>query len=387
MIASNILLIERIFPKYRKDILDKLHQKINFILLHSSDKSGVKQVGAPYSKKIRSIRYSGNETHQFLNVFPYIVKKRPEVVIHDFSIGIASLVPTFFLVKLLGKKFILWGHGYDRTKDFYPGKSLRDKLRLFLIKKADAVILYGQEAKSKISQYVNPDKLFVAYNCLNTEVLSKIRNDLEREGHENIKKRIGFNYKYNLIYIGRILKSKKPELLIDIYENLKYKYKDSLCIHYIGDGDYLNQIKQIVDKKGCEENIKFYGPVNDDIKNGEFLYCSDLMIIPGYVGLAVNHAFNFDCPVMTLQQKIDGPFHSPEIEYLINNKTGYIVETHTANEMALIIDKHLDNKETQSQMKLNIREMIESTCSIDNFIKGFKDAIKFVLKEKQIPVK
>ena len=70
---KDILLIERIFPKYRKDILDELHQQIDFIILHSDDKSAIKKVITPYSKKIRSFRYSANETHQFLNVFPFIL--------------------------------------------------------------------------------------------------------------------------------------------------------------------------------------------------------------------------------------------------------------------------------------------------------------------------
>lgn len=46
--------------------------------------------------------------------------------------------------------------------------------------------------------------------------------------------------------------------------------------------------------------------------------------------------------------------------------------------------KYLDNKDIQYQMRLNIRKMIETACSINNFIKGFDDAIKFVVKERSI---
>jgi len=375
---KDILLIERIFPKYRKDILDELHHQIDFIILHSDDKSAIKKVTTPYSKKISSFRYSANETHQFLNVFPFIFKNRPKIIIHEFSIGIASLLPTYFLSKLLKIKFILWGHGYDRSKGFYPEKSFNDKLRLILVKKADAVIFYGQEAKLLFSEYVKCDKLFIAFNCLNTNVLTAIRDKLEKEGRENLKKRIGFVDKYNLIFIGRLLKIKQPQILIDVYEYLVNIYGNIICIHFVGDGDYLNQLKEIAKLKGIEKSIKFYGAIHDDIKNGELLYCSDLMVMPGPVGLSVNHAFNFDCPVVTYQQKGNGP----EIEYLINDKTGYIVETHTLEAICKVISKYFDSKEIQHQMKLNIRKMIETNCSIYNFIKGFDDAIKFVLPVK-----
>lgn len=186
------------------------------------------------------------------------------------------------------------------------------------------------------------------------------------------------------IFIGRMLKSKQPQLLINIYEYLINEIGNSICIHFVGDGDYLNQLKEIVKCKGIENNIKFYGAIHDDIKSGELLYCSDLMIMPGYVGLSVNHAFNFDCPVVTWQQKENGPFHSPEIEYLINEKTGFIIESHSVEATSEMAAKYLDNKDIQFQMRLNIRKMIETTCSINNFIKGFDDTIKFVVKEKSI---
>ncbi len=98
------------------------------------------------------------------------------------------------------------------------------------------------------------------------------------------------------------------------------------------------------------------------------------MIMPGFVGLAINHAFNFDCPVVTFQQKGNGP----EIEYLKNNETGYIVETHSIENMALIISEYLDSSDIQFQMRKNIRNEIETICSIENFIEGFLNAIKFV---------
>jgi glycosyltransferase involved in cell wall biosynthesis len=374
-----VIIIQRIFAEYRKSIFDELHKDIDFILLHSKQKSEIAQVTTPYSIKIKSFRYSRNQNSYFINVFPYIMKNKPKIIIHEFSLHIASLIPTYFLSKLLRIKFVLWGHGYDLNKGFHPEKKFTDKLRLFLVKKSDAVIFYGQEAKLKISKYADNKKLFVAYNCLNTNFLSVIRDKLELEGRENVKRRLGFTHEFNLLFIGRILKTKRPELLIDIYEYLMKKYYNSLCIHFIGDGPYLNKLKEIVQIKKIENNIKFYGAIHDDIRNGEILYCSDLMVMPGYVGLSVNHAFNFDCPVVTFQQKENGPFHSPEIEYLINSRTGYIVETHTVKAMSEVVNEYLNNKEIQNQMKLNIRIMIENTCSINNFIKRFKDTRDYVL--------
>lgn len=376
----NLIIVQRIFTKYRKDIFDELYRQIDFILLHSRSNSLINQVSSPYSRQIGSFRYSNHESHFFLNIFPYLLKNRPKIIIHEFAIGIASLYPAYLVSKFLGIKFILWGHGYDRSKGFNPEKSLYDKLGLFLMERADALIFYGLEAKLKISKYIKSEKLFVAFNCLNTKALTEIRDKLEQEGRENIKKRIGFVDKYNFIFIGRLLKTKQPELLFEIYDFLVNIYGNKISIHFVGDGDFLNQLKEIAKNKGIESNAKFYGAIYDDIKNGELLYCSDLMVMPGPVGLSVNHAFNFDCPVITFEQE----WHGPEIEYLINGKTGFIVETHSSEAMAVIISKYLKSKEIQYHMKKNIRNIIVTTCSIQNFKKGIDDAVKYVVRDKSI---
>ena len=89
-----------------------------------------------------------------------------------------------------------------------------------------------------------------------------------------------------------------------------------------------------------------------------------------------------DCPVITCQHK----GHGPEIEYLINDNTGFIIESHSIEAISEMVAKYLENKDIQYQMKLNIRQMIEITCSVDNFIKGFRGCNKFCTKRKIIIV-
>ena len=177
-----------------------------------------------------------------------------------------------------------------------------------------------------------------------------------------------------------MLESKKPGLLIDIYELLEKNRIGSLVIHFVGDGDYLDILKYRVKQKGLEHGIKFYGAIHDDSKTGEMLFCSDLMVMPGYIGLSLNHAFNFDCPVVTFQQKENGPYHSPEIEYLIHERTGYIIDNHSVEDMYEVIRNYLVNKGLQQQMRMNVRYTIDNVCSIENFMKGFKDAIQYTIQ-------
>ena len=98
---DGILIIQRMFPNYRKEVFDHLNRNLKIELLHSSRQNGVPEVTTEYSKQICSIRYARKESSLFLNVFPEILHKGPRIIIHEFSIGILSLIPTIHSVTLL----------------------------------------------------------------------------------------------------------------------------------------------------------------------------------------------------------------------------------------------------------------------------------------------
>jgi len=373
-----IFIIGRIFPKYRKAILDGLAQKIELKFLHAQNNSGIEQTIAPYSIIIKKFICGKNETNVFLNPFYYILKYRPRLVIHELAIGIISLPITFLLCKIIGVQFALWGHAYDRKRKFNPGKSIKDKIRLFYLQKADAIIAYSKQEKEFLAQIVEDKKIFIAQNTLDVLYLSEIKTQLEEEGKDALKKRLNIIQKYNLIFIGRLLQSKHPEILINIYEILRNNLNNDIGIHFVGQGEMFDELKKEIINRGHEENFYFHGPIYHDEKSGELLYACDLMVMPGYLGLSVNHAFCFECPVISFQQGPYGPFHSPEVEYVKNGETGFLIETGNVEMMTTQILNYLTNENLQKEMKKNIHNMITNVCSIKNMERGFTDCINYL---------
>jgi glycosyltransferase involved in cell wall biosynthesis len=155
---------------------------------------------------------------------------------------------------------------------------------------------------------------------------------------------------------------------------------DQIGIHYVGGGN-TKVLKQIVKEKQWEAHVKFYGAVYDDTKTGEYLFASDLMIMPGYLGLAVNHAFAFDCPVISFKQTEKGPFHSPEIEYVVDHETGFLIPELSVEKMADKIVSYFHDSALQAYMQSKIKEKIEKDLTTDKMVKGFTDAVYFVLNK------
>lgn len=376
---KKILLIQRIFSSYRKPIFDRLARDYDFLFLHSKNNSGIKQLQTDYSKIIKSIKYGKKETNVILCYFVKLFKFKPDIVIHEFNPSILSLYLLFFLRFFMGFKIILWGHGYNQSKYFNPKGDLSSYIRLKLIELSDAVIFYGEKAKKEISNFVNEDKLFIAYNSLDTVTLSEIFNNLKSRNREKMKEEIGFSKKINIIFVGRMLQSKiLPNKFIEIIQLLNQKLND-LEFHFIGDGEEYKNLKRKVNELKIN-NVKFYGAVFDDEIVGKYLFCSDLLLNPGYLGLSVNHAFAFEIPVFSFAKTERGPFHSPEVEYVIDKKTGFLIDGLDTKKMCDAIIDYLGNNELREKIRENISELNKDKCNIVKMYNGFEDAINYVCR-------
>jgi len=273
----------------------------------------------------------------------------------------------------------LWSHGYNRKKGFNPDKSIGDKLRLFYVSMSDALLLYGDNDKALFADYVDKNKIFVARNTFDTKSLINIFNDFEKKGRDNLKKLNDFNFKYNLIFIGRLIDSKQPDVLIKIYENIKEKFDNNIGIHFIGDGASKKKLEDYVINKNYKNNFFFHGAVYDEKRIGELLYCSDLMVLPGECGLSIVHSFSFACPAVTYKSDENGPFHGPEIEYLIDKKTGFLVKKDDINEMSEVIFNYLKDIKLQKVMRKNINDFVINELSLDKMIDGIRQCINYCL--------
>ena len=372
----NIVIIQRIFSNYRKPIFDRLVRKYDLLLLHGKNKNGIKQIHTDYSKEINQIKYYKKETNIYLPVFHELFRLKPKVVIHEFNPSIVSLYPLFFLRKLWGFKLILWGHGFNKNNK--NQKSLSAKVRIILAKQADVILFYSHGGKEKMLPFVKtPEKLFVANNTLDTDKLIELRKEFEKKDVSAIKMQLNISHQYNIVFIGRLLEEKiLPDIFVSIITRLN-KMREDVAVHFIGDGE----VKDVLmEKLSVFNNVFFHGALYDDEETGKFLYISDLLLNPGYLGLSVNHALAFGTPVFSFKEGVNGPFHSPEAEYIVHDKNGYFAQAYDADELVTAINNYLNNDGQQKVFYNNAIKTIETTASIQNMENRFINAINYCLK-------
>jgi glycosyltransferase involved in cell wall biosynthesis len=218
------------------------------------------------------------------------------------------------------------------------------------------------------------NKLFVAANTLDLSAVKIIYNKLKDKGKPAVKNELGKNFDsvFNLIFIGRLLPNKRIDLLINAVHLLTRDF--DIALHIIGSGE-----EEYIIKKDplCNKKIFYYGAIYDDEITGKYLFASDLFVMPGYVGLSIIQAFAFGLPVVTCNQENDGPFHSPEIEYLDHGFNG-ILSSKDPVKLAFDIKELLEAPSLLHQMKMNAEKTAYDKCTVERMLDGFEKAINFV---------
>lgn len=372
---TKVLIIQRIFSNYRKPIYDRLAAEYELRLLHSKNRSGIKQVETSYSFLTKRWKYYKKETTIYLPVLKCIRHFKPDVIIHEFNPSLPSIFILFLLRPFFGFKVIQWGHGINSEK-ILKKKRLSILLRQLIGMFSNAIILYGNLSKKYFLNLVNPQKIFIAPNSLDTDELNQYRYEFDKKGLETIKDELNIFSKYNIMFVGRMLDHKfVPDMYFDLIFKVNSKI-DDLQFHIIGDGTVKNEFNERLDKAGVI-NVNLYGSMYG-IDLAKYLYVSDLLLNPGYLGLSIIHAFSFGTPVVSLMESKKGPYHSPEVEHVIQMNTGYLAKN--KNEIIEFIVTYFQDDRLRSYMKKNTLSIIENEININHMLAGINNAINYVTK-------
>jgi len=245
---------------------------------------------------------------------------------------------------------------------------------------ADGVLFYTKMRRAFFVGILPPEKLFYAMNTVDTTHLLKLRDALKMQHTEHLKRELAMNGCFNIAFIGRLLKDKLADHLLQVTARLKAKGV-RVKTHIIGDGEELMNLKKISSELGVTNEVVFYGAIFDDEQSGKILYCADLMVMPGYIGLAINHAYCFDLPVVTYRQGSNGPFHSPEIDYLENGETGMLVEPYDIEALTACVLQLHQQPALLAKQKENVNRKVEE-LTIEKMESGFAICVEQVLRTK-----
>lgn len=350
---KKLCIVYNFAQKYREGIYSLIEREYDCHWVFGDNKTDIKGLDTSF---LKSVQFVMNK-----KLFgAYYYQKGVVSLLRDYDtflmLGELINLSTWFM--LTGcrlfypkKKIFLWSHGWYGREGF-----LKSILKKMYFSMADAVFLYGNYAENVArSQGYKKNNLFVIHNSLNYEKQISIRYRLSDS--DIFRKHFG-NDDYVLIFIGRLTKIKRLDMLVDAVNSLN-KVGKKCNLVFVGNGAEKTELARQVDQLSLSSRVWFYGACYDEVLNASLIYNSDICVAPGNVGLTAMHSMVFGTPVITHNAF---KWQMPEFEAIKQGVTGSFFEFGKLDSLVNCISVWLDENASR-------RDAIRENCynEIDSF--------------------
>jgi glycosyltransferase involved in cell wall biosynthesis len=294
------------------------------------------------------------------------------VVGHEFKFVAAMLL--FGLFRIMRKPALLWGHGYHRACDTALAKFLSSPVARL----ADGYLAYTDGSAAKLrAAGIEASRIVVVRNTID---MTEQRASQARIAHFDpavLRAALGLDpCGRTLLYIGRLAQRKRVHDAIELVRRLNEDSRGngSTQLLVVGDGPERQALE--VQAAGRPDVI-FFGPIHDHDQVARLMRVAAAVVIPGTVGLAINHAFAHGVPLITT----DHAFHSPEIEYLEHGANGLMISG-SVDDMVARVRQFLTDPEEQRRLGEGARRTA-AWLSLDHSVREFDAGVVAAIRRRK----
>lgn len=391
-------------PHYYNLVLNRLNHIPGLEVMVVAPRSKGSNVGEGVHQTLEGIEFKVIQLEEyttfygktFFKGFSTVVKQeKPDIIvtIWPYVVGFVYNLPLLALVKSLGIKLILKEipfkiPTYKDARKFYAEGGLQSEdlktnldknsllfrlkynmvtyVRKLYYNLMDAHVNYVEEAYDIIGSYgVDKRKIFITYNSPDTDVIFAAK---ERIKH--LPPILSPNA-YRLLHVGRLIKWKRVDMLIDVFKKLKADYPDAELV-IIGNGPEEKNLKQQVHHLQLESAVKFAGAVYDIETLGRYFTAASVYVLAGMGGLSINEAMCFDKAVVC--SECDGT----EKKLVREGYNGVYFEPGNEQDLYKKLNNILADPSKLREMGKRSGKIIEQEVNIHTVIKGYIEAFNYV---------
>jgi len=197
-------------------------------------------------------KYVGKIFTGFVATLHVILLRRDVMVVHYHAMA-AGLFS--FLPKLFGFKVVFQGHGIEWQRAKWDGISQKiiKLLDYFVLKLNNNIVMVSSDQALHLKKWINKNSTVITPGVNIEDTL----NDKEILQSFNLEKD-----KY-ILFLGRLVKEKRADLLIDAFQKLDMNVGVSLVLVGEGEDKYVEQLKSSV----FSSNVLFLGSQFGNSKN------------------------------------------------------------------------------------------------------------------------
>jgi len=375
--GSRVFYFTRMLAEYRIPILERLNERLDgrLIVFSGNPPDGTstllaKSVGDFEHHPLPNYWFRGETFHAQPYGSAFDTYGNPAVVLAEESPRSVTLPFLLRRARLAGAGRVLWGIFYSVFRPFSITHPLQ-RYRIEMARRVEACACYTRGVRDQLAPHVDPNKLFVAQNTMDTNRLFALRRELERKGKQTVRRELGIpEGRATLVFTGQLIPRKGTNELLDTFAALRRERPATLLV--MGGGPEREAMEARVRNEALE-GVFFLGSISQIDKSAPYLYASDAMLLPGYVGLVANHAFSMGLPLVT-QKAPDGiPFHGPEVESVISGYNGFV----TDRDPAALLNAVRHVLDHQQQYSRHAIRYVEENLTIDRMVDAIVDAVHY----------
>lgn len=258
-------------------------------------------------------------------------------------------------------KFITPDEFQNKKFDFKT--NIRKKIERWTAKRAQRIIVPSNYLKKIVSMWgVKEKNISVVYNGF------KFNKDAGNK--ETIRKLLQFEGKL-IISIGRLVRWKGFDTLIEIFPSIKNKFKIVKLI-IVGSGPDKKYLQKSIDEKKLENEIALTGALSQDILL-RYIKASDVFVLnTGYEGFSHQLLEVMDVGVPIVTTNVGG-----NTEIIEDKKNGLTAAFNDKKELTKAINKLLDNTDFADKIASQAKKDVQK-FSEEKMIKNIMEILKTI---------
>jgi glycosyltransferase involved in cell wall biosynthesis len=364
-------------PTYRRAFFEQLGATTErrYVVFHGRPEpgSGITAATPPFSFEHFDVqnRYWSvlGRSLIYQPVFLRIARGDFDALVIGHEVKYLANIALALLFRARGKPVLLWGFGRnldilgDRRSRLGQmlGRVVRSAQAVMLRLATDFLAYTRKGAEHAVESGMPRDRVTVLNNTI--DISREVASHGRAQSLDRVTLRRGFGLSAEaaiFLFVGRLNAQKRVDALIEAARALRQEHAAAIEVLIVGSGPSEAQLRELA---GGETWCRFLGEVRDSDALGRIFRACDALVIPGYVGLAVNHAFAHGLPVITCHSGV----HSPEVEYIEPEVNGLILRSigelgagllRFAGSMAL--RQNLAAGALKSREKLDLGNMVEA---------------------------
>ena len=289
----------------------------------------------------------------------WLAQTNPDLIVLEANSRYLSSRSAIRWMKERHRPVIGWGLGLPKITGKFA--KIRNKVRRDFIMQFDALVAYSHKGANDYYSLGFPqDRIFVAVNAVSSPPKGKPPN---RPNH--------FVGRAKVLFVGRLQQRKRLDMLFQACSQLSEEIQPEIII--VGDGPFRKNYEDLAQQ--YYSRVKFVGAQYGEALEDLFLQ-SDLFVLPGTGGLAIQQAMTYALPVIVAEG--DGTQSD-----LVRPENGWLIEPNNLNMLISALKEALSNIPELRRKGMESFRIVAEEVNIDVMVDTFINVFNSVIDKRE----